>query len=237
MPSCAGWRSRPRRHWGDRVVLQKGFVVLHRSLLSWGWHADPATFCLFVNLILMANHYPAEWKGTTIERGQLVTGRKALSEQTGLSERQIRTALDHLKSTGEVTIKTTNKYSLITVVNYGKFQDIPETSTSKTTSTLTNNRPATDQQPTTKKQEEQYNKDSSVRAKRFTPPTVDEVRAYCAERRNCVDAQRFVDFYMANGWRVGKNPMRDWKAAVRTWERSDSQQKGANTHESIYGEL
>ena len=86
-----------------------------------------------------------------------MTGRKVLSEQTGLSERQIRTALDHLKSTGEVTIKTTNKYSLITIVNYGKFQDIPETATSKTTSILTNNRPATDQQPTTKKQEEQYN--------------------------------------------------------------------------------
>lgn len=63
-------------------------------------------------------------------------------------------------------------------------------------------------------------------AKRFTPPTVDDVRAYCEERGNHVDAQRFVDFYTANGWKVGKNSMKDWKAAVRTWERSDSQQKG-----------
>lgn len=56
-------------------------------------------------------------------------------------------------------------------------------------------------------------------AKRFTPPTVAEVRAYCQERKNNVDAERFVDYYTANGWKVGKNPMKDWKAAVRTWEK------------------
>ena len=134
------------------MALQKGFIALHRSLLSWGWHDDPSTGWLFVNLILMANHYPSEWKGITIERGQLVTGRKALANQTGLSERQIRTALEHLKTTGEVSIKSTNKYSVITIVNYGKFQDVSETATSKTPNILTSNRPATDQQPTTKKQ-------------------------------------------------------------------------------------
>lgn len=55
--------------------------------------------------------------------------------------------------------------------------------------------------------------------KRFTPPTIDEVMEYCRERNNNVDAQRFVDYYTSNGWKVGKNPMKDWKAAVRTWER------------------
>lgn len=121
-----------------------GFVVLHRSLLKWGWHSDPATGWLFINLILLASHAPTEWKGIKLDRGQLITGRKSLSEQTGLSERQIRTALEHLKSTGEVTIKPTNKYSLITLVNYRKFQDIPDASTSTSTRTSTNNRPATD---------------------------------------------------------------------------------------------
>lgn len=56
-------------------------------------------------------------------------------------------------------------------------------------------------------------------ASRFIPPTVAEVRAYCQERQNNVDAERFVDYYTSNGWKVGKNPMKDWKAAVRTWER------------------
>lgn len=57
--------------------------------------------------------------------------------------------------------------------------------------------------------------------KRFTPPTIEEVRAYCLERKNNVDAERIIDYYNANGWKVGRNPMKDWKAAVRTWERND----------------
>lgn len=57
--------------------------------------------------------------------------------------------------------------------------------------------------------------------KRFTPPTLEEVQAYCLERKNSVDAERFIDYYTSNGWYVGKNKMKDWKAAVRTWEKSD----------------
>lgn len=57
-------------------------------------------------------------------------------------------------------------------------------------------------------------------SRRFTPPSVDEVAAYCRERGNAVDAQRFVDFYTASGWMRGKTPIRDWKACVRTWERN-----------------
>ena len=57
---------------------------------------------------------------------------------------------------------------------------------------------------------------------RFTPPTVDEVKAYCRERGNRVDAEQFVDFYSSKGWKVGSQPMKDWKAAVRTWEKRDS---------------
>lgn len=56
--------------------------------------------------------------------------------------------------------------------------------------------------------------------KRFVPPTVDEVAAYCAERQNGIDAEQFVDHYTSNGWQVGKSKMKDWKAAVRTWERN-----------------
>lgn len=62
-------------------------------------------------------------------------------------------------------------------------------------------------------------------ASRFQPPTIADVRSYCQERGNNVNAERFVDYYTANGWKVGKNAMKDWKAAVRTWERNDNQQK------------
>ena len=75
--------------------------------------------------------------------------------------------------------------------------------------------------------------DKPPRAQRFRPPTLEEVSAYCRERGNSVDAQRFIDYYTANGWRVGKNPMRDWKAAVRTWERGE--QNGDNRTDSRAG--
>ena len=69
--------------------------------------------------------------------------------------------------------------------------------------------------------------------KRFTAPTLEEVKEYCSERKNGVDAARFVNYYTANGWKVGKNPMKDWKAAVRTWERNTEKPKAAETEHSF----
>ena len=62
---------------------------------------------------------------------------------------------------------------------------------------------------------------SNTKKKRFVKPTVEEVKQYCIERNNCVNAEQFYDYYESNGWKVGKNSMKDWKAAVRTWERSE----------------
>ena len=58
-------------------------------------------------------------------------------------------------------------------------------------------------------------------SKRFAPPSIDDVREYCRERKNKVDPETFIDFYSAKGWKVGNQPMKDWKAAVRTWEKRD----------------
>lgn len=70
--------------------------------------------------------------------------------------------------------------------------------------------------------EKENKKENKRDVLRFTPPTVDEVRGYCQERKNHVDPEKFIDFYESKGWRVGNQPMKDWKACVRTWE------KGAN---------
>lgn len=71
-------------------------------------------------------------------------------------------------------------------------------------------------------------------SRRFTPPTVDEVAAYCRERGNGVDAQRFVDFYASKGWRVGSSGMKDWRAAVRNWERQDNTKNGGGKNGGNY---
>lgn len=69
--------------------------------------------------------------------------------------------------------------------------------------------------------EEDIRTDKPSTRQRFVPPTADEVRLYCGEKGYSVQADSFVDYYTSNGWKVGKNPMKDWKAAVRTWSRKN----------------
>ena len=77
--------------------------------------------------------------------------------------------------------------------------------------------------------------ENKPKRKRFVPPTFEEVKEYCQERNNNVDAVRFIDYYTSNGWQVGRNKMKDWKAAVRTWEKQDFG-KQAETKDTIkYG--
>lgn len=71
----------------------------------------------------------------------------------------------------------------------------------------------------------------SKKSKRFAKPTLDEVQAYCQERQNNVDPESFIDFYESNGWKVGKNPMKDWKASVRTWERRGTNRRQYKTRD------
>ncbi len=86
---------------------------------------------------------------------------------------------------------------------------------------------ATDIEEDKDKEKEVEVENTVQKRKRFVPPTLEEVQDYCFERNNGVDAQRFIDYYTANGWLVGKNKMKDWKAAVRTWERNGTQQPKA----------
>ena len=79
-------------------------------------------------------------------------------------------------------------------------------------------------------------KSDKPKRKNFIPPTLEDVQTYCKERNNGVDAERFINYYTSNGWQVGKNKMKDWKAAVRTWEKNGfNQQKGGGTNEKVVG--
>ena len=71
--------------------------------------------------------------------------------------------------------------------------------------------------------------ESSAKRKRFAKPSVDEVKAYCNEKGYAIDAQHFIDYYESNGWKVGKNPMKDWKATVRTWASRERSSNGINS--------
>ena len=81
------------------------------------------------------------------------------------------------------------------------------------------------------KEEKESVKEKVAHAPTFKKPTLEDVRSYCEERGNRVDAERWMDYYTANGWKVGRNPMKDWKATVRTWEKGD-QRKHVESYSS-----
>lgn len=98
------------------------YIKLDRNILAWEWYTDQITKSVFIHLLLTANIKESRFSGRVIRRGELVTSYKVLAKELKFTESQIRTALNHLKKTGEVAVKTTNKYSIITVLNYDKYQ-------------------------------------------------------------------------------------------------------------------
>ena len=129
-----------------------GWIKLHRKMIDWEWYSDGNTFRVFVHLLFTANYEDSRYRGYSVPRGSVVIGRKALAETLAISEQNVRTALDHLKSTNEITIKSTNRFSVATVVNYEFYQEKDIEPTNKVTVKLTNNQPTTNQQLTTSKE-------------------------------------------------------------------------------------
>lgn len=104
------------------MSVDKGYISLHRSLLDWEWYTDANTARLFIHLLLTVNHTSKQWHGITVERGQRVASYAKLAAETGMTVKEVRTALNHLKRTGEVAHKATSKFGLFTVKNYNKYQ-------------------------------------------------------------------------------------------------------------------
>ena len=130
------------------MTEQNGFIILPREILNWRWYTNANTLKLFLHLLLRASYTDREIGGVTVRRGQLIAGREALSRETGLSVQEIRTALNRLKSTNDITIEASRQYSMITVVSYEAFQKATNTSTNEQP---TFNQRATNEQPHNKK--------------------------------------------------------------------------------------
>lgn len=96
----------------------RGFVAMPRGLTDWEWYTEPNTARLFFHLLLTANWQEKQWQGITIHPGELVTSQSQLAKQLNLSVRNVRTALEHLQSTGYLTVRTGSKYSVVSINNY-----------------------------------------------------------------------------------------------------------------------
>lgn len=104
----------------------EGWIKIHRKMLNWEWYNNNNVKIVFLHLLLTANHKEKKWQGITIGRGQTLTSIQHLAKETNLTQQQIRTALNKLKLTNEITIKTTNQYTLISIEKYSDYQNDEE---------------------------------------------------------------------------------------------------------------
>lgn len=206
------------------------YIKLERKMLDWEWFSDPSTAHLWVYLLLKANFKRNSWRGVVVDEGCLITSESTLVAETGLSRQQIRTALKKLISTNEITKVSTREYTLIKVNKWALYQVSNQDDNQPPTSVATNEPPHQSTNGATILKE--YKEVKNTR-NIYYRPSIEEVEAYCRERHNGVDPQKWFDFYTANGWKVGRNSMKDWKASVRYWERNNPKPTVVSTEETV----
>ena len=145
----------------------EGFIKLHRKILNWQWYDDINVKTVFLHLLLTANYEDKNWHGITIKRGQRVISYQKLAEECSISQQAVRTAILKLKSTSEITSKSTNKYTLVTIVTYEKYQINEKKSTSKSTSNATNEQQTNNNNIRNKEYKEERNSFSQINKEKF----------------------------------------------------------------------
>lgn len=128
--------------------MDHGWIKLHRKLVDWEWYQDIPVKILFLHLILVVNYEEKKWRGETIKIGEIVTSLAHLAEQTRMSVQSVRTALDKLESTGEVTRTSTNRFTKITLIKWEEYQGKED----KPTHRATNKQQTNNKQTTTTKE-------------------------------------------------------------------------------------
>ena len=205
----------------------QGWIKLHRGLIDWEWYDHLPTKVLFIHLLLKANHKDNSYRGKIVKKGHLLTSRELLSKETGLTERQIRTALNHLKSTNEIAIKSNRQGTEIKVVKYSEYQE--------TTNEKTNERPTNDQQATSnnndkkEKNEEKYyyiindklkltNEKYKKLLETYSPSEVD-AKIYEMENYDLKKRSKYKSMYLTlNKWLLKDRKQQEEKQAAKKEE-------------------
>ena len=212
----------------------EGYIKLWRVVKDSSIILNPNALQVFIYILTCASHktksIPFNGKDIEVEKGCLITGRKSMAKTLCISEQNVRSAWTYLKVTNRITIKVTNRFSIIRVVNWEKYQNTNQPSNQVANHPLTNSQPSTNQQLTTKKKEkneknEKNKKKKEEGANKFTPPSHNQVSEYFNEwsfRENknidiTTEPMKFVAHAESKGWLVGKTKMKSWKASARGW--------------------
>ena len=211
-----------------------GYIKLSRKITDMDSYFGERfnRFQCWVDLLLLA-----EWKPRVIyirgnrvdiQRGQVAESVKTLSERWSMSPNTVRGRLSELEKEGRIRIEHSSVLNLITIVKYNQYQDVPRIEQQKP---IENKGRLFDfDQQTDQQTDQPYNKikkEKNINNKggknKFCPPTLEEVRSYIQEKGYSVDADTWWNFYESKGWFVGKNKMKNWHAAIATWQRKDNE--------------
>lgn len=225
-----------------KVEIMNGWIKLHRKILDWGWYSDINTRVVFIHLLLLANFDDRYYLGKLIKRGDCVVALSTLAQQTSLTLTQVRTALNHLKSTHEITIKTTNKYSIVTICNFDNYQVLEIEN--NTQDNKQDNKQVTNKQQTNNTQDNNTIRINNLTIKEnkeereSTHPTLEEVESHCVYLglSNYTDgttksparltAEKFYDHFNSVGWvDINNRKIVDWRSRLANWIRDDYQRQ------------
>jgi hypothetical protein len=169
---------------------------------------------------MKATYRPKEYlingKIEFLQPGQFIAGRKSLSKETGIQESKIERILYCFTNEHQIEQQTTNKFRIITILNWSKYQAGEQ----QIEQQMNNQRTTSEQPVNTNNKDKKEKKVKNKYRVLEIPPSLEDVTAYCRERGRGINPQAWMDFYASKGWMVGANKMKDWKAAVRTWEHS-----------------
>lgn len=212
----------------------EGWISLHRKFLTWEWFDKAEMVQLFIWLLLNANYADKKWQGKVVKRGQILTTTPKIMEALRLTERQVRTCITRLKSTGEVTVKTTNRFTIITICNYDRYQN--ENFVSDGQNDGQRDTQATDKRRTndgpiiiTNKQLNNNNNNNNISVCNSAHTREDKERDLIFQiffLKNFVnpiaEVNRFYANYEAQGWVRGNGQkIVDRIAAAKSWEQED----------------
>lgn len=194
-------------------MLETGWIKLHRSILKWEWYDDINTKIVFLHLLLTVSVEDCNWHGIEIKRGSRIISYAKLSKEVGLSVQQVRTSLEHLISTGEITRSTYKSFTVISLKNYDKFQASTQSATNEQQST---NKIPTRCQQQYKKVKESKNTRSSSSDVECRHYTTDNIRKLVSDLGYQWSEQELMDFILFNEERGWKNSP---KHAAPKWEK------------------
>lgn len=200
----------------ERVeAMNNGYIKVHRCIMKSAVWENESLLKVWLWCLLKASHEEREAIVGNIvvpvKAGQFVFGRKVAAIETGFPESTVWKRMKTLEKAGMIGIQSNNKFSVVTVENWGLYQCSEADKSAKRDKRKTS-------------AEQQRNTDKNVKnVKNIVPPTIEMVEQYCLEQNLPINPQKFMDYYDSNGWKVGKSKMKDWQATVRSWARREAE--------------